>query len=84
MAVNYNKIFELKMNQTTDEYSSGDFDENTPIHLHHTKGTSKEGKASAEGGIKIVVTRGELSESPGRLSNQVGGGTSPMQAVIIT
>jgi hypothetical protein len=70
------------MNQT-EEYSSGDFDENTPIHQHHTKGSSKVGKAS-ERVIKEVVTRGELSVSPGRLSNQVGGGTSPMQAVITT
>jgi hypothetical protein len=70
------------MNQT-EEYSSGDFDENTPIHLHHTKGGSKAGKAS-ERSLRELVTRGELSVSPGRLSNQVGGGTSPIQAVLTT
>ncbi len=70
------------MNQT-EEYSSGDFDENTPIHLHHTKVSSKVGKAS-ERVVKEVVTRSELSVSPGRFSNQVGGGTSPTQAVTTT
>ena len=69
------------MNQT-EEYSSGDFDENTPIHLHNTKGSR--GKVAERAIKEVVVARSELSVSPGSISNQVGGGTSPIQAVITT